>query len=105
MSGGRFEYKQFHIEEIAEAIQSILDRQGKVIPEDDRWHSEDWYKDHPEDLFYETFSEETQREFQTAVRYLRLAKIYAQRIDWFLSGDDGEETFHERLKGELNKMK
>ena len=103
MSGGYFEYKQYDIEVIADSIQSILDRQGQEIPEEDRWHSEDWYKDHPEDLKYETYSEETQKEFQTAVRYLRLAKIYTHRIDWFLSADDGEETFHKRLKEELKK--
>jgi hypothetical protein len=34
-----------------------------------------------------------------------LAKIYAQRVDWFLSGDDGEETFHERLKEDLGLIK
>jgi len=105
MSGGHFEYKQFHIEEIAETIQSILDRQGEVIPEVDRWHSKEWYEDHPEDLLYTTFSEETQKEFQTAVHHLRIAKVYAQRIDWFMSGDDGEETFHKRLKEELDKLK
>jgi len=26
-----------------------------------------------------------------------------QRIDWFLSGDDNEETFHKRLKQQLDK--
>jgi len=33
---------------------------------------------------------------------LRKAAIYAQRIDWLLSGDDGEESFLERLKEELD---
>lgn len=31
--------------------------------------------------------------------------IYTQRIDWLLSGDDGEESFHSRLKEELDKLK
>ena len=105
MSGGHFDYKQFHIEEIAEGIQSILDRQGQPKPKDELWSTEEWYKDHPEDLKYETYSEETQKEFQTAVRYLKLGKIYAHRIDWFMSMDDGEETFHKRLKEELINSK
>ena len=32
---------------------------------------------------------------------MRAAAIYAQRIDWLVSGDDGEETFHQRLAEEL----
>ena len=105
MSGGFFEYKQYHIEEIADSIQSELDKQGKEIPEEDRWHSEQWCEDHPEDRFYGTYSEETQKEFQTAIKHLKMAAIYAQRIDWFMSGDDGEENFHKRLKEELNECK
>lgn len=27
--------------------------------------------------------------------------IYTKRLDWFISGDDGEETFYERLKEDL----
>lgn len=32
---------------------------------------------------------------------LEIAQIYAQRIDYLLAGDDGEETFQERLDKEL----
>jgi hypothetical protein len=35
---------------------------------------------------------------------LRKAAVYAQRVDWLLSGDDGEETFLERLKKDLDKL-
>ena len=49
--------------------------------------------------------EETLSEFRKAVVYLRLAYVYAHRIDWLLSGDDGEETFHERLRQELETLK
>ena len=104
MSGGHFDYDQYRITTIADSIQSELDKQGTKIPKDDRWHSEEWYKDHPEDLIYPTYSEETQKEFQNAIKQLRIAAIYAQRIDWFLSGDDGEENFHIRLNEELNRM-
>lgn len=33
-----------------------------------------------------------------------MAEIYAQRIDWLISGDDNENTFHKRLKEEINKL-
>ena len=51
------------------------------------------------------FSEDTMQEFKLAVWYLKQALVYTQRIDWLLSGDDGEETFHERLKKDLEKLK
>ena len=35
---------------------------------------------------------------------IRVAEIYAQRADWLLSGDDGEEEFHERLKEDLEGL-
>ena len=35
---------------------------------------------------------------------LRKAAIYAQRIDWLLSGDDGEESFIRRLYDELEQL-
>jgi hypothetical protein len=39
-----------------------------------------------------------------AIEALKIAKIYAQRVDWYLSGDDGEESFLERLDKELDKL-
>lgn len=35
---------------------------------------------------------------------LKRARVYAQRVDWLLSGDDNEESFHERLKEELEEL-
>ena len=35
---------------------------------------------------------------------LRIAEIYAHRIDRFLSGNDGEEYFIKKLKENLNKF-
>ena len=39
-----------------------------------------------------------------AVRQLKIAAVYAQRVDWLLSDDDGEETFLERLADDLNAL-
>lgn len=104
VSGGAFDYSQFHIGNIADSIQSELDKQGTLIPKEDRWHDDDWYKKYPDDKYYSTLSEETQKEFQNAIKQLKIAAVYAQRIDWFLSGDDGEENFHKRLNEELDKL-
>jgi hypothetical protein len=38
------------------------------------------------------------------MKVLRVAAVYAQRIDWLLSGDDGEESFLKRLKEELGQL-
>jgi len=46
--------------------------------------------------------EEVKEEFRKALKALHIAACYAQRIDWFLSGDDGEDSFLKRLKEELN---
>ena len=95
MSGGSFDYKEWHIENIADDIQHILERQGKEIPEDERWGSLETY---------ETYSEEVQKIMKDGVDFLRKAYIYSKRIDYFLAGDDGEESLVKRLKFELDKL-
>ena len=36
---------------------------------------------------------------------MRMAYIYAKRIDWMLSGDDSEESLAKRLDEELRALK
>jgi hypothetical protein len=43
-------------------------------------------------------------EFINGLKIIKMASVYAHRIDWFLSGDDGEESFKRRLKEELNGL-
>ena len=43
-------------------------------------------------------------EFINGLKIIKMASVSAHRIDWFLSGDDGEESFKERLKKELNEL-
>lgn len=40
--------------------------------------------------------------FIAGLEHIKKAKIYLQRIDWLLSGDDGEQSFLERLHDDLN---
>ncbi|MGV8096737.1 MAG: hypothetical protein AB2L24_33185 [Mangrovibacterium sp.] len=52
MSGGRFEYNQYKIGDIADKIQAELDNMGKEIPESELMALPDhWYKQYPEDKF------------------------------------------------------
>lgn len=113
MSGGHFEYAQYHIGDIYCSIERYLE--GREINEDDiDWYIKEHYLDEREIDYIRKhhrtipneseFSKETLAEFKKAVHILKQAEIYAQRIDWLLSGDDGEESFHERLKEELEEL-
>lgn len=62
------------------------------------------YEEYADGKYYPDYTEETINEFRKGVEILKKARIYAQRIDWFLSGDDGEESFHRRLKEELKQL-
>lgn len=63
------------------------------------------YEEYEIEDYYPDYSKETLQEFKNAIKILKQAEIYAQRIDWLISGDDSEETFHKRLKKELNELK
>jgi hypothetical protein len=101
MSGGFFDYYQYHIDTIADSIEGVLDNQGKEKPSDE-WDG-GYLKEYPVKL-YPTYPEVVQDKMREAVKQLRIARVYAQRIDYFLSGDDGEETFVKRLEKELKDI-
>jgi hypothetical protein len=104
MSGGRFDYNQFQLVRIAEDIEHELERQGTKKPKEELWGSSDYYKENPNETVFYTYPQDIQEEFKKAVQLLRQAYVYAQRIDWLLSGDDGEDSFRERLKEDLDKL-
>lgn len=65
-------------------------------------YTEEVYLDEDgEEIYQPEYTEETIKEFKNAIRTLRMAQVYAQRADWLISGDDGEESFHERLAEDL----
>lgn len=88
MSGGHFDYRQYAIGDIADSI-------GELIKTN---HDKDEYG------YSCDFSDTTIQEFKNAQNLLRKAAVYAQRIDWLVSGDDGEDAFHKRLKDELEEV-
>lgn len=92
MSGGHFQYKQWEIAHIADEIeQLILDNDSKE-------------KDQFGDYIGYNYNPDTINEFKTALETLRKAYVYTQRIDWLVCGDDGEDSFHNRLKKDLEKL-
>jgi len=102
MSGGHFNYDQRRIDPIADDIQREIDNNGRALTEQEKI---DYYWDDDKTTHHYEYPEEVIAEFKKGVEYLRLAAIYAQRIDWLLSGDDGEESFLERLKEELDEYR
>lgn len=105
MSGGAYEYQQFAIEHIAEEIEQRLLNAGRPIPRD---YYDHWPEINREKRFldetYPDYSQETIAIMKRTIYVLRMAYIYAQRVDWMLSGDDGEETLAIRLKEELDEL-
>lgn len=111
MSGGHFDYNQWQIDEIANSIEDYI--YGHSLEEDIGYYIQDNEIENEEkDYIIKNkhtlpnrleFSEETIEEFKKGLDILRKAYIYAQRIDWLLSGDDDEKSFHERLKEDFEK--
>jgi hypothetical protein len=84
MSGGRFDYEQYKLQQIADDIeQHIVDNEDVGLA----------YR----------YKDETIAEFKRTVEMLRRAYIYVQRIDWLVSADDSESTFHKRLNQQLKE--
>jgi len=105
MSGGAFEYSQYKIRDIHEEIQSRLDRMGKELPKEElRYFDKEYLDKYPEERFYADESQDVKDVFIQGVAMLKIAEIYAQRIDWFLSGDDGEDSLIRRLKDDLEQL-
>ena len=80
MSGGSLQYFYSQFEESLQRISQEI-----------KWGKNKW-------------TPETLLEFQSAVKYLKIAQIYSRRVEWLLSGDDGEDDFSERLKDELEEL-
>jgi hypothetical protein len=64
--------------------------------ESEEWADGNWHHEFEDPEIIEVFKK--------GLKILKTAAIYAQRIDWLLSGDDGEESFKERLKEELDEL-
>jgi hypothetical protein len=74
MSGGRFEYIQDRLEDVADRVEEL-------IADNDAMHG---------------FASGTITRFRDAALALRIAATMTRRIDWLVSGDDSEQSFHVR---------
>lgn len=92
MSGGHFEYKQYTIGYIADEVEQL-------IITNDSEETNQWG-----DRIGAHYSAETIEEFKKAWVVLKVAQAFVQRIDWLVSGDDGEDSFHARLKKDMEGL-
>jgi len=90
MSGGHFP-GNYHIGEIAREIEELIRSNNDT--DLNEWGT-------PRGHFYPP---EVIKEFKKAVKLLKQADVYVHRIDYLVSGDDGEESFLRRLKEDLRE--
>ena len=91
MSGGHFDYEQYKIGYIADAVEQL-------ILDNNRTDLNEWG-----DSRGNNYPAHIIKRLELARETLRKAQIMAQRIDWLVSGDDSEESFVERWEEELGK--
>ncbi len=94
MSGGHFDYLQYQIRQIADEVEQLIIKNGTKREHRDAW----------EDEYHSKYSDEVIEKFKEGYLFLRKAEIYAQRIDWLVSGDDGEGSFLKRLENDLKSL-
>lgn len=75
MSGGHFNYAQYQMNDYADECESLA-------------------ANYPADIA---------AKFHETAHWLRRASEMLQRVDWLVSGDDGEESFRKRWKVEVRK--
>jgi len=89
MSGGHFDYRQYHINDIALEIDEVIESNNDQT-------LNEWGEKKGNE-----YSLEIIEKFKEAAHTLRQAEEMAQRIDWLLSGDDGEDSFLRRWDEEV----
>lgn len=91
MSGGHFNYKQWALQDIANDIDELIATNDSE--EDDGWGGTVGYHLPPEVM----------EKFKETSHWLKRASEMVQRVDWLVSGDDGEESFISRWAEEVRK--
>jgi hypothetical protein len=86
MSGGHFDYKQYGLQEVADTLIGDIAR-CKVKTS---WR--------------EAYDEQVVERMEDGLKAILEAAVYMNRIDWLLSGDDGEDAFLVRLREDLKEI-
>lgn len=109
MSGGRWDYIEYRFTDIVEDMKRLINRNGKLKTleemKEEAWRIVEWYEKYPEDKYHHKYPDKIIEKFKEGIEIIEKAQIYIQRFDYLLSGDDGEDSFLERLEEELSKLK
>ena len=92
MSGGHFDYAQYRIEDIALSIDNLIKTNGSKELDS---FGQEIGRNYPADII---------KKFDETRKTLRLAAAMAQRVDWLVSDDDGEDCFRERWIDEVEPL-
>ena len=101
MSGGHYDYKYHHVDDLAEEIEREFENDGKYMTED--WSAERISRQIPMveiDRFDGATPEQKEEilaEINSLVATLKDAAFRAKELEWFMSGDTGFESYLRRL--------
>lgn len=106
MSGGIFDYNQYKIKEAIEMIDEIITKNKTELTQQEideqPWLTDEFLLKYPEQKLKYNYPDNIMLKLIEGKQALERAYIYMHRIDWFLSGDDGEDSFLRRLEEDLN---
>jgi len=88
MSGGSLDYGYSKIEMIIDQIEEEIANNGV----EDGWG------------YSVEHSKEMLEAMEETIYKLKESSIYAKRLEWYLSGDDGEDSYFRRLREELQEL-
>ena len=91
MSGGHFNYLQNQLSNMAEQVDELI--QDNEEEGFDEWGGK----------LGTFFDNDIVDKFKKTSHYLKQTAEMVQRVDWLISGDDGEESFKERWREEVRK--
>jgi len=86
LSGGAFDYQDSRLDDIADTLRIKIAKCRKG-------HE---YYDYPERFLNEMIS---------TYRKTKELRVLLQRMDWVLSGDDGVDTYFERITEDMDSLK
>ena len=89
MSGGHFDYKQYAIQNCADEVNTLIDNNDSTRKTK---YGDDVGFHYPKEII---------DKFVETAFCLKRASAMLQRVDWLVSGDDGEESFLQRWKEEI----
>jgi hypothetical protein len=81
MSGGHFNYEQYRLDGLASFIDGLIENNDSTELDD---FGQEIGPHYPPDII---------EKFEETRKTLRLAVTMLHRVDWLVSGDEGEELF------------